>query len=219
MAVYDLEEQEKLDSLKSWWKTYGTLVIVAIAVFIAGIAGMQAWNYYQRQQVEQAAELYASLLQVKGSDDTRKIDAAAGLLMQGFPGSGYASRAALISARASFDAGDMQTTRSRLQWVLDNSKEDELKDLVRLRLAGILLDERKHNEALQLLEAKHGESFDGLYADLKGDILSAAGKPAEARIAYQSGLDKMAKNSTYYNIVQMKLDSLQQAKQEEQGKH
>ena len=136
MAIYDLEEQEKIDSLKSWWKTYGTLVIVAAAVFVAGIAGMQAWNYYQRQQVEQAAELYASLLQVKGSGDTRKIDDAAGLLMQGFPRSGYASRAALISARASFDAGDMQTGKSRLQWTLDNTREDELKDLVRLRLDG-----------------------------------------------------------------------------------
>lgn len=209
MAIYDLEEQEKIDNLKSWWKTYGTLLVVVVAVFMAGIAGVQAWNYYQRQQVEQAAELYESLLQLKGSGDTRKIDDAAGLLMQGFPGSGYASRAALISARASFDAGDTQTTKSRLQWVLDNSKEDELKDLVRLRLAGILLDEKKYNEAVQLLEAKHAESFDALYADLKGDILSAAGKPAEARIAYQSGLDKMGKNSTYYNIVQMKLDSLQ----------
>jgi predicted negative regulator of RcsB-dependent stress response len=209
MAIYDLEEQEKIDSLKSWWKTYGTLLVVVVAVFMAGIAGVQAWKYYQRQQVEQAAELYESLLQLKGSGDTRKIDDAAGLLMQGFPGSGYASRAALISARASFDAGDTQTTKSRLQWVLDNSKEDELKDLVRLRLAGILLDEKKYNEAVQLLEARHAESFDALYADLKGDILSAAGKPAEARIAYQSGLDKMAKNSTYYNIVQMKLDSLQ----------
>jgi predicted negative regulator of RcsB-dependent stress response len=208
MAIYDLEEQEKIDSLKSWWNTYGTLLIVVVAVFMAGIAGVQAWNYYQRQQVEQAAELYEALLQLKGSGDARKIDDAAGLLMQGFPGGGYASRAALISARASFDAGDMQATKSRLQWVLDNSKEDELKDLVRLRLAGILLDEKKYNEAVQLLEAKHAESFDALYADLKGDILSAAGKPAEARIAYQSGLDKMAKNSTYYSIVQMKLDSL-----------
>jgi predicted negative regulator of RcsB-dependent stress response len=209
MAIYDLEEQEKIDSLKSWWRTYGTLLVVVVAIFMAGIAGVQAWNYYQRQQVEQTAELYESLLQLKGSGDTRKIDDAAGLLMQGFPGSGYASRAALISARASFDAGDTQTAKSRLQWVLDNSKEDELKDLVRLRLAGILLDEKKYNDAVQLLEAKHAESFDALYADLKGDILSAAGKPAEARIAYQSGLDKMAKNGTYYNIVQMKLDSLQ----------
>ena len=61
-----------------------------------------------------------------------------------------------------------------------------MKDLVRLRLAGILADEKKYAEALGLLETKHGESFEGLYADLKGDILSTTGKIAEARAAYQT---------------------------------
>lgn len=211
MAVYDLEEQEKIDTLKSWWKTYGTLVTVVVAALAAGIAGVQAWNYYQKQKTEQAAELYDSVLQIQGSGDSRKIGDAARLLMEGFPSSGYASRAALISARASFDSGDLQTTKSRLQWTLDNSKEDELKDLVRLRLAGILLDEKKYSEALGLLETGHGESFDGLYADLKGDILSAMGKVAEARAAYQIALDKMVVKGTYHNIVQMKLDALQTA--------
>lgn len=212
MATYDLEEQEKIDGLKSWWETYGTLLIVVVAIFIASIGGVKAWNYYQQQQIGQAAELYSSLLQVEASGDSKKIGDAAHLLMEGFPSSGYASRAALISARASFDSGDVQNAKSRLQWTLDNTKEDELKDLVRLRLAGILLDERKYDDALRLLDTKHGESFDGLYADLKGDVLNAAGKIAEARIAYQTALDKMGKKGTYYNIVQMKFDALAEAK-------
>lgn len=212
MATYDLEEQEKIDGLKSWWETYGTLLIVVVAIFIASIGGVKAWNYYQQQQIGQAAELYSSLLQVEASGDSKKISDAAHLLMEGFPSSGYASRAALISARASFDSGDVQNAKSRLQWTLDNTKEDELKDLVRLRLAGILLDERKYDDALRLLDTKHGESFDGLYADLKGDVLNAAGKIAEARIAYQTALDKMGKKGTYYNIVQMKFDALAEAK-------
>jgi predicted negative regulator of RcsB-dependent stress response len=208
MAVYDLEEQEKIDTLKSWWRSYGTLMMIIIGAFVAGIAGVQAWNYYQKQKTEQAAELYDSVLQVQGSGDPKKIGDAARLLMEGFPSSGYASRAALISARASVDSGDLQTTKSHLQWTLDNSKEDELKDLVRFRLAGILADEKKYSEALGLLETKHGESFDGLYADLKGDILSTTGKIAEARAAYQTALSKMSVKGTYYNIVQMKLDAL-----------
>ncbi|MDN5752137.1 MAG: tetratricopeptide repeat protein [Nitrosospira sp.] len=212
MAIYDLEEQEKIDGLKTWWEAYGTLMIVVAATFIAGMAGVQAWNYYQRQQVEQAAELYASLRQVEAGGDPKKIGDAANLLMQGFPDSGYASRAALISAHASFEAGDIQSAKSRLQWTLDNTREDELKDLVRLRLAGILLDEQKYDDALRLLETKHGESFDGLYADLKGDVLTAAGKVAEARAAYRMALDKLGNKGTYHNIVQMKLDALAEAK-------
>ena len=212
MATYDLEEQEKIDGLKSWWETYGTLLIVVVATFIASIGGVKAWNYYQQQQIGQAAELYSSLLQLEASGDPKKISDAAHLLMEGFPSSGYASRAALISARASFDSGDVQNAKSRLQWTLDNTKEDELKDLVRLRLVGMLLDEQKYDDALRLLDTKHGESFDGLYADLKGDVLNAAGKIAEARIAYQTALDKMGKKGTYYNIVQMKFDALAEAK-------
>ena len=212
MATYDLEEQEKIDGLKSWWEAYGTLVMVVIATFIASMAGVKMWNYYQQQQIEQAAELYSSLLQIEAGGDTRKISDAAQLVMTGFPGSGYASRAALISARASFEGGDVQSAKSRLQWTLDNTKEDELKDLVRLRLAGLLLDERKYDDALRLLDTKHGESFGGLYGDLKGDVLTAAGKVTEARAAYQMALDKMGKKGTYHNIVQMKLDALAEAK-------
>ena len=212
MATYDLEEQEKIDGLKSWWEAYGTLVMVVIATFIASMAGVKMWNYYQQQQIEQAAELYSSLLQIEAGGDTRKISDAAQLVMTGFPGSGYASRAALISARASFEGGDVQNTKSKLQWTLDNTKEDELKDLVRLRLAGLLLDERKYDDALRLLDIKHGESFGGLYGDLKGDVLAAAGKVTEARAAYQMALDKMGKKGTYHNIVQMKLDALAEAK-------
>ncbi|PTR13938.1 MULTISPECIES: tetratricopeptide repeat protein [unclassified Nitrosospira] len=212
MAVYDLEEQEKIDELKAWWRRYGTLIVIGLAVFAASIAGVQAWKYYQSQKTGQAAELFDSLLQLQTSGDPKKINDAAGLLMEGFPGSGYASRAAIISARASFDARDLQNAKSRLQWVLDNSKEDELKNLARLRLAGILLDEKKYDDALRILETKHGTSFDGLYADLKGDVLSAAGRIPEARVAYQMALDKMGGKGTYFNIVQMKLDALLDAK-------
>lgn len=212
MATYDLEEQEKIDELKSWWESYGTVAIVVVATFIAGIVGTQAWNHYQKQQIEQAAELYVSLQRVEESGDPKKISDAAHLLMEGFSASGYASRAALISARASFDAGDMQNARSRLQWVLDHANEDELKDLVQLRLAGLLLDEKKYDEALKLIESKHSESFNGLYADRKGDILTASGKITEARVAYQMAIDRISVKSAYNNIIQMKLDALAEAK-------
>ncbi|PTR09645.1 putative negative regulator of RcsB-dependent stress response [Nitrosospira sp. Nsp5] len=212
MATYDLEEQEKIDGLKSWWEAYGTLVIIIVAILIAGMGGQQAWKYYKAQQTQQAAELYASLLQVEASGDPKKISDASHLLMEGFPASGYAARAALISARASLEGGDMQNAKSRFQWVLDNAKEEELKDLVRLRLAGISLDEKKYDDAVRLLDTKHGESFDGLYADLKGDVLTSAGKVPEARAAYQMALDKLGKKGTYHSIVQMKLDALAEGK-------
>jgi predicted negative regulator of RcsB-dependent stress response len=208
MATYDLEEQEKIDGLKSWWEVYGTLAIIIAATFVAGISGTQAWKYYQKQQSDQTVELFISLQGIDESGDSEKIRDAARLLTEGFPGSGYASRAALISARASIDAKDIKNARNQLQWVLVNTEEIELKDIARLRLAGLLLDEKKHDEALKLLESKHSEFFDSLYGDLKGDVFANKGSISEARAAYKMAMSKIDKKETRYKIIQMKLDAL-----------
>jgi len=208
MATYDLEEQEKIDGLKSWWEVYGTLSIIIVATFVAGIFGTQAWKYYQKQQSDQTVELFISLQGIDESGDSEKIRDAARLLTEGFPDSGYASRAALISSRASIDAKDIKNARNQLQWVLVNTEEIELKDIARLRLAGLLLDEKKHDEALKLLESKHSEFFDSLYRDLKGDVFANKGSISEARAAYKMAMSKIDKKETRYKIIQMKLDAL-----------
>lgn len=213
MATYNLDDQEKLDSLKAWWESHGTSVIVVLSVLIAGLVGTQGWKIYQHQQRTQAADLYVLLQQVQENDDAAKINDAAYLLMEGYPSSGYAPRAALIAARANVDAGDTKAAKDNLQWILDNAKEEELKNLVRLRLAGLLLDEEKYDEALKLLDTRHGEAFAGLYADLKGDINAAAGRIAEAQQAYQAAINMLGTNSNYFNIVQMKLDALGEVKE------
>jgi predicted negative regulator of RcsB-dependent stress response len=51
----------------------------------------------------------------------------------------------------------------------------------------------------------------GLYADLRGDILAAQGKHAEARAAYQLALDKSEAGSPYRATIQLKLDALGEA--------
>lgn len=208
MATYDLEEQEKIDNLKSWWESNGILVIIVVTVLVATLAGTQAWQYYKRQQADQAADLYVLLQQVQSTDNPEKITDAAYLLMEGFPSTGYASRAAIIAARANIMGDQYQKAKEQFQWVIDHAKEPELVDLARLRLAGVLLDEKKYDEALRLLDSKHGVSYMGLYADRKGDVLRAAGKTAEAHQAYTVAIEKLSQKNTYHNIVRMKRDAL-----------
>ena len=54
MAHYDLEEQEQIDSLKTWWKMYGNLVSGVLVAASIGVIGWQGWNWYQRGQAAQA---------------------------------------------------------------------------------------------------------------------------------------------------------------------
>ena len=95
-----------------------------------------------------------------------------------------------------------------MQWIIDHAKETALHDLARLRIAGILLDQEKYDEALRILNTPHGDTFAGLYLDRRGDIQVAAKKISEAQLSYQSAIEKLSKNNNYYNIVQMKLDAL-----------
>ena len=87
-----------------------------------------------------------------------------------------------------------------------------MKALARFRLAGVLLDEKKFEEALGLLDAKPEDSMANLFADLRGDVLVAKGSEAEARAAYQMALEKTDAQSPYRNLIQIKLDALGQAK-------
>ena len=214
MSAYNFEEQEKIEGLKSWWAANGTTILFAIAVFAATVAGNRLWNHYKAEQAQQAADLYAVLQQqVEKGSELVKITDAAHLLTEGFPGSGYASRAALIAARAAGQAGNDQVARDMLQWALDHAEEPEIKDMARLRLASVLVDESKYDQALKLLDAQHAASFTGLYADLRGDALAAAGKTDEARAAYQKALDSLNAQGAYRDVVQMKLDVLREQRQ------
>ncbi len=208
MATLDLQEQEQVDAFKAWWDDNRRFVILALVIVFGGIGGVQAWRSHHTKQAIKASALFAEVSAQVASKDPKRVNDAAQAVIDKFGSTAFAPRAALIAARTDIDAKDVAQAKVRLQWVLDNAKEDGLKDVARLKLASLLLDEKKYDEALNLLEAKHPESFDALYADLKGDVLVAQGKPELARAAYQVAYDKIDEKSTYRNLIQIKLDSV-----------
>ncbi len=208
MATYDLEEQEQIDILKAWWKRNGNMVILAVAVFAVTLSAVQGWRYYQHNQAIKASMAYEVLQSMTKSDDTKKVRDAAGQIMELYPASPYAARAALIAAKANHDAGDAQSATAQLQWAADHAKEDAVRDIARLRLAGQLLDEKKYAEALKQVEMNPVPAFMALFSDMKGDILTAQGKPTEARVAYQAALDKVGEKSSYRQLIKMKIENL-----------
>ncbi len=212
MAVYDLEEQEQIDEFKAWWKQYGGLVILVAVVALLTLAGMRGWSYYQSKQGFEAGELYTQLQGALGANDPKKVQDIAAVITDRYQRTGYAAFAALAAARAATDSGDRAAAKSRLQWAIDNARDTETKDIARLRMVSVLLDEKNYDEALKLVDTQHGDTFSALYADAKGDVLVAQGKPQEARAAYQTALDKSDSRSGYRALIQVKLDALGAAK-------
>jgi predicted negative regulator of RcsB-dependent stress response len=206
--MYDLEEQEQIDELKAWWKQYGRMLIVLVVAAGVGAAGTVAWQWYQRSQSEQAAALYRALEKAVRANDPKQTHELSSQLMDKFGATAYGPMAALAAAKASYDSGDAKSAAAQLQWTIDNARDDELVATARLRLAGVLLDEKKYDEARKLLDAAHPDPFAGLFADLKGDTYVAQGKTAEARAAYKQALEKLPAEGSYRSIVQVKLDAL-----------
>jgi len=211
VAHYDLEEQEQIATLKTWWNMYGNLVSGVITVFCLVVIGWQGWNWYQRSQSGQASAIYNVLEQAVAAGDAQKVKGAAGELAEKYGRTTYASLGALLAAKQSFDAGDLKTAKAQLGWAADHGK-DEIKDLARLRLAAVQLDEKAYDEALKQLEASHAPTFDARFLELKGDVLAAQGKKPEARGAYKAALDKAEnKPGAGQQLLQQKLDSLGEA--------
>lgn len=204
----DLEEQEQVDALKAWWKEHGKQVIAAVTLFVLSVAGWRGWEAYQSKQSSEAAVLFDGLRKELASNDAKKIRDAAGQLIDKYPRTVYATDAAMIAAKVNFESGDAKSAKAQYQWVMAHAKQPQSKDLAKLRLAVVLLDEKNYAEALQQLEGAHDAAFAPLFNDLKGDVFSLQGKSKEARGAYQAALEKLPKDSPFKNYVQLKLDAL-----------
>ena len=205
----DLEEQEQVEELKAWWKQHGGLITAVILAVAVGFAGWQGWRWYQSSQAAQASVLYDTLVKAAQSNDAKALRDAAGSLAESYSGTLYASMGALVAARHFFDRNDLKSASAQLQWVLSRSPSEDFRDLARLRLAAVLLDEKAHDEALKLLEANPAAAYEAQYAALRGDILVAKNQAAEARAAYKLALEKSAgADGAFQESVRMRLEAL-----------
>ena len=212
MAVYDLEEQEQIAEFKAWWKAWGNSILTVVTVASLAVAGMMSWRYWNDRQALEAGELYVQLQTAAAGADLKKVQDIAAMMADRYPRTAYAHFAALAAARAAVDSGNRAEARTRLQWVIERGKDEGTRDIARLRLALVLLDDQKYDEAFAALQAPPAEAMTALFADARGDVLTAQGKRSEARAAYQLAFDKSDAKSPYRGIIQSKLDALGEAK-------
>lgn len=210
MSAYDLEEQERISALKDWWDKWGTWVYLAVAAFFIGVIGVYFWRDYQGRQAAQAETLFKSVKktaeEVNASKEYKKLSEAANALSEKFPRTFQATDAQLMAAKSAFEAKDYATAKTHLQWVVDNGR-DTHRSIARVQLASVMLEDKKYDDALKVLDGVKEDSFAGIAADLRGDIFAVQGKRDEARAAYQVAVEKAGERSPLKAISQAKLDA------------
>ena len=204
---YDFEEQERIAELKAWWEDNRMYVLGAVAGLIIAFAGYRGWQYWQARQAEDAAAMFTPVAEAAKGKDVKRVSDLAQALEDKHSSSFYASQAGLVAAKAAFDAADYATAQKHLEWVMEHGVQEH-RGVARLRLAGVMLEQRKYDDALKLLDQNKDAAFNPLVADMRGDVMLAQGRLDEARSAYKLAIEKADPRSPVRNIAETKLNAL-----------
>jgi predicted negative regulator of RcsB-dependent stress response len=204
----DLEEQEQLDELKHFWKSYGNLITWALIVVFGAIAAWNGWQAWQRSQAAQAAAMNDEVERAVAGDDLAKVERAFTDMKEKFGGTTYAHQAGLRAAKVFADKGKPEQARAALVWVIDKASDDGYRAIAKLRLAGLLVDAKSYDEALKQLDGELPSEFEPLAADRRGDIYNLQGKKAEAKAQYLKAWAGLEERADYRRLVEFKLNAL-----------
>lgn len=204
----DLEEQEQLDELKHFWKQYGSLITWALIVIFGSIAAWNGYQYWQNRQAAQAAVMYDEVERAALSGEAARLDRALADMKDRFAASTYAQQAGLLAAKAYYEQGNVDAAKASLSWVAAKASDPAYQAIARLRLAGVLLETKAYDEALQQLSGGFPPDFTALAADRRGDILAAQGKKTEAIAEYQKAYKGLDDRAEYRRLVEVKLNAL-----------
>src|SRR5262245_18544536 len=120
MATHlDLDEQEQLDQLKSFWKQYGNLITWTLAIALLGYAGWQGWNYWQRDQAAKAAAMFDALEVAASAGDAEKSTRVFSDMKDRFPRTAFTQQAALLAAKVQSQKGQADAARASLTWAAE----------------------------------------------------------------------------------------------------
>jgi len=184
-----LSEEEQLEQLRSFWKTWGLWLVAAVVLTIGGYGGWVWYGDYSRTQEEAAGALYQNWLDA--GEDKDKAAAALKSIEVEAGGSSYHAFVLLKQAADAVQAGKLEDAEQALRQIVDKSEEPLLRSLASIRLAAVLQGLDKGGEALKLLDRVTGAGFKAAALEMKGDIHMARDEPADAHKAYKVALDAL----------------------------
>jgi predicted negative regulator of RcsB-dependent stress response len=204
----DLEEQEQLEDLKHFWNQYGNLITWFLIAVFGSFAAWNGWQYWQRSQAVQASVLYDEVERAAAGGDTARVEQAFKDIQDKFGRTTYAQQAGLLAGRMLAEQGKTDAAKSALQWVAGEASDEGYQSLARLRLAGLLVQNKAYDDALKQLDSGISKEFEPLAADRRGDIYSLQGKRDQAKAEYLKAWQGFTAESEYRTLVEVKLAAL-----------
>ena len=111
-------------------------------------------------------------------------------------------------ARLDVDEGQLDKAIAPLTQVMNDSKDAELRQIARLRLARILTDQGKSDEAIKTLAEPMPAAFAVPYHDVRGDAFLAKKAVPDALIEYKAALAAAEAGGSEGGLLELKIQDL-----------
>jgi predicted negative regulator of RcsB-dependent stress response len=219
------DDEAQVEQLRRWWRDNRLPLLAGLALGIAVIVAWQSWQQRVELQAAAGSHLFEDLSRT-GADRYADAKAMADRLVKDYAGTPYAAMGALRAAELAVELNQPEDARVRLEWVVNAAAHPgaaarilralhlvpdagavELLPLAQLRLAQVLWQQGKPDQALQHLQGDAG-AYDGLYEELRGDVKLALGDRVAARAAYENALREAAADAPNRDSLQHKIDDL-----------
>ena len=147
----EVDEELRQDRLREFWSKHGWLIIIMAAGIVLGVAGARGYQAWDRARSGEAGAKYSEAIQLLRDDDRTSGIAALDELSEDSYAQ-YPTLAKMRKASALVDAGEGKAAVAIFDSVAaDESVDQILRDLARIRAAFVLVDEATPDEIKQRL--------------------------------------------------------------------
>jgi hypothetical protein len=178
--IREVDDAVRQDSLVSFWRGYGKLVIGLIIGGLAAFAGFLLWQNHQKSQAERASDAFARLL---ASANTNRIDPAERATIEGSGSIGYSAAVKLAEAAIALRKNDIKTAANAYHAVVtDESAPQPYRDVALIRQTAAEFDALKPDVIIARLKplAVTGNPWFGSAGELTAIAHLKAGRAIEA---------------------------------------
>jgi predicted negative regulator of RcsB-dependent stress response len=208
MAEDYLTDDEQLEVVKHAFVEYAPWIIGGVFVGAAVFFGYRYYQSYTDGRAFKAAAQFSAMTSALQANDHGKSRQIADALIKDYAGSPYADQAQLTLARLDLDDGHAEQAIAPLTQVMNDSKDTELRQIARLRLARILTDQGKPDEAIKTLADPIPPSFAARYHEVRGDAYFVKKDTVHAVTEHQAALAAADRGGMDASLLELKIQDL-----------
>lgn len=204
MEVYSTEN-EQVDALRRFVIENGKALAIGVVIGIGALLGWRYWQNHQQAEMTGASQSYQQASEALTGGKADGVALAEKFIEKN--ANNYGVLAALQLAQHEVDQKNFAKAEQQLAWAQGQTKDENLKSLIDLRLARVQLQENKLDDALKTLDLIKATGWVAMAQDIRGDVLVKKGDVKGAREAYSKGLASDASQSLQ-GLLRMKLNNL-----------